>query len=261
MVKSIYLQDGEEIFVDDEDYERVNQYTWWKMFVGNKKQIASTLGNKIDKRTVYLTSFILGKGASQKTKNNDYRRRNLTNKNIVRYQRAHHTSTSKYKGVMWDKARCKWLASIGLEGKSKFLGRYATEEQAAKAYNQAVIDYWDGDAYLNIIGVDNRLPLKNYKTNKKTHKSRTGKYGYRGIIKTDPEKYRANVWFGGKNNFTTAFTTVDQAALAYNKCAIYLHGDNAILNEVPMTDELKEFIANWEIPDKIKALKEGATSE
>lgn len=26
MVKSIFLQDGEEIFVDDEDYERVNQY-------------------------------------------------------------------------------------------------------------------------------------------------------------------------------------------------------------------------------------------
>ncbi len=25
MVKSIYLQDGEEIFVDDEDYERVKK--------------------------------------------------------------------------------------------------------------------------------------------------------------------------------------------------------------------------------------------
>ena len=30
LVKSIFLQDGEEIFVDDEDYERVNQHTWFK---------------------------------------------------------------------------------------------------------------------------------------------------------------------------------------------------------------------------------------
>ncbi|CRI25904.1 AP2 domain-containing protein (fragment) [Staphylococcus aureus] len=28
-----------------------------------------------------------------------------------------------------------------------------------------------------------------------------------------------------------------------------------------MTDELKEFISNWEIPDKIKALKEGAEND
>lgn len=256
MVKSIYLQDGEEIFVDDEDYERVSQYTWWKMFVGNKKQIASTVGTGNDKRTIYLTSFILCDGASQKAKNNDYRKENLTDENIVRYQRAHHISTSKYKGVMWDKRRSKWRANIGLEGKSKFLGRYDTEEQAAEAYNQAVLDYWNGDGYLNVIGTDNRLPLKDYKTNKNTHKSRIGKYGYRGITKTVPEKYRANIWLEGKQYYTTTFRTVDQSALAYNKCVLYLHGDDAILNDVPMTDELKEFIANWEIPEKIKQLKE-----
>ncbi|MEJ7378713.1 AP2 domain-containing protein, partial [Staphylococcus epidermidis] len=44
-------------------------------------------------------------------------------------------------------------------------------------------------------------------------------------------------------------------------CMNYLYGSDAILNDVPMTDELKEFITNWEIPDKIKALKEGADDE
>ncbi|EQA4763491.1 hypothetical protein ACX3NC_000421 [Staphylococcus pseudintermedius] len=39
MVKSIYLQDGEEIFVDDEDYERVNQFTWHKVYQKNKTRI------------------------------------------------------------------------------------------------------------------------------------------------------------------------------------------------------------------------------
>lgn len=256
MVKSIYLQDGEEIFVDDEDYERVSQYTWWKMFVGNKKQIASTVGTGIDKRTIYLTSFILCDGASQKVKNNNYRKENLIDKNIVRYQRAHHTSTSKYKGVIWDKGRSKWRANIGLEGKSKFLGRYDTEEQAAEAYNQAVLDYWNGDGYLNVIGEDNRLPTKKYKTNKRTHVSRIGKYGYRGITKTQTKKSRAYIYFDSRNYWTKSFSTRHQAALAYNKCVLYLYGDDAILNDVQMTDELKEFISNWEIPDKIKQLKE-----
>lgn len=39
MVKSIFLQDGEEIFVDDEDYERVNQHTWHKSFNGNHRMV------------------------------------------------------------------------------------------------------------------------------------------------------------------------------------------------------------------------------
>lgn len=39
MVKSIFLQDGEEIFVDDEDYERVNQHTWYKYYTGNTRHI------------------------------------------------------------------------------------------------------------------------------------------------------------------------------------------------------------------------------
>lgn len=40
-----------------------------------------------------------------------------------------------------------------------------------------------------------------------------------------------------------------------------LYGEDAILNDVPMTDELKEFISNWEMPDKIKALKEGGEND
>ncbi|WP_256123572.1 hypothetical protein [Staphylococcus aureus] len=42
MVKSIFLQDGEEIFVDDEDYERVNQYIWTKSYVDKKNSHKDT---------------------------------------------------------------------------------------------------------------------------------------------------------------------------------------------------------------------------
>ncbi|MDW3951008.1 AP2 domain-containing protein [Staphylococcus saprophyticus] len=257
MVKSIYLQDGEEIFVDDEDYERVSQHTWSKQY---SKEVRVVL-SKINGVFISLNNF-LENNSFQKIKNNDFTKTNLTTKgNKSRWKRASLKSISKYKGVSWIKQQNKWAAYINVDKKNKFLGSYTNEDDAAKAYNQAVLDYWGGEGYSNIIGEDNRLTLSNYKTNKKTNRSRGGKWNYRGVSKTNLEKYRASVYFGGKNNFTDGFTTTEKAALAYNKCAIYLHGDDAILNDVPINDELKEFIDNWEIPEKIKALKEGATSE
>ena len=46
MVKSIFLQDGEEIFVDDEDYERVNQHTWFKDYSDNTRMIGTILPDR-----------------------------------------------------------------------------------------------------------------------------------------------------------------------------------------------------------------------
>ncbi|HHB3994813.1 TPA: hypothetical protein ACN82E_002982 [Staphylococcus aureus] len=65
MVKSIFLQDGEEIFVDDEDYERVNQYIWTKSYVDNVRRIHTKTLN------VSLSGFVLENGF-QKIKNNDF---------------------------------------------------------------------------------------------------------------------------------------------------------------------------------------------
>ena len=62
MVKSIFLQDGEEIFVDDEDYERVNQHTWYKYYTGNTRHI-----KKGDKKTTSLANFLV-EGSTQKKK-------------------------------------------------------------------------------------------------------------------------------------------------------------------------------------------------
>lgn len=249
MVKSIYLQDGEEIFVDDEDYERVSQHTWWKYFNGNARVIANADGKG-------LPNFLM-ENSYQMKKGNDFTKRNLTAKgNHARWRKASPKSSSKYKGVRWAKEVKKWRANINVDGNHKYLGVYSNEDDAAIAYNQAVLDYWDGDGYLNVIGEDNRVPLKDYKTNKNIHRTRVGKYGYRGIVKRTSEKYRASIWSEGKQSCTTTFKTVEQAALAYNKCVLYLYSEDAILNDVPMTDELKEFIDNWEIPEKIKQLKE-----
>lgn len=46
--------------------------------------------------------------------------------------------SSKYIGAKWDKERGKWVSSITLSGKNKFLGRFDTPEEASEAYKNAL---------------------------------------------------------------------------------------------------------------------------
>ena len=54
---------------------------------------------------------------------------------------------SKYKGV--SRSDGKWMARIQVAGKRKNLGRFATEEDAARAYDEAALAAWGEFALLN----------------------------------------------------------------------------------------------------------------
>ncbi|MGD6772397.1 AP2 domain-containing protein [Staphylococcus simulans] len=256
MVKSIFLQDGEEIFVDDEDYEKVSKHVWWKNTPGNNTRL---IYSKVNGKDITLLNFIKN-NSYQKVKNNYFTRDNLSDKgNHARWGRPV-GKVSKYKGVGYNKRRKKWIAHIYVDGKSLYLGQYDNEDEAAKSYNNAVDEYFNGHGFKNEIGIDNRFRKELYSSPKFQNNKRVGKFGYRGV--TNSNGYiTAHKHINGKH-YTFAYTKdKDKAALIYNKCVFYLYGDTAILNDVPMTDELKEFIDNWEIPERIKALKEGANDE
>ena len=58
--------------------------------------------------------------------------------------------SSTYKGVDYYKPTGKWRASIGLKGKTKHLGYFTSEREAAEAYNAAAVLHYKKIARLNV---------------------------------------------------------------------------------------------------------------
>jgi hypothetical protein len=57
--------------------------------------------------------------------------------------------SSRFKGVCCDQRRGKWVASIQIDGRSRHLGRFEIEEDAARAYNLAAVTAWGDHTLLN----------------------------------------------------------------------------------------------------------------
>ena len=54
----------------------------------------------------------------------------------TRNQKKLNNCSSKFKGVSWHKGSSKWEAKISIDGKSKHLGYFTNEEEAAEAYKK-----------------------------------------------------------------------------------------------------------------------------
>lgn len=131
---------------------------------------------------------------------------------------------SLFKGVTYDRQRHAWLAQIGINGKHRYLGRFATEQQAALAYNLAAFEAWGEHAQLNEVDPDVTLPVKRSPTS-----------AYRGVCWiTRARRFRAAIRVDGKLRHLGEFVREVDAAVAYNAAAVEAFGDRARLNIVEM---------------------------
>ena len=44
-----------------------------------------------------------------------------------------------------------WISTISVDNERVHLGTYQSEKEAARAYNEAVFEYWGGNGYINDI--------------------------------------------------------------------------------------------------------------
>ena len=144
-MREIPLSQGKVALVDDEDFERVNQYKWYAQKTSRNTWYAARHTKSIlGKRSViYLHDFILSpqKGFDVDHINGDGLDNQRGNIRIVtrrqNMQNRHHIKSSKYPGVCWNKKAQKWQAQIQEQGRIQYLGSYDDEITAANAYKFA----------------------------------------------------------------------------------------------------------------------------
>ena len=143
-MKSLFLIGGQEVLVDDEDFDALNALRWHINWNAAGKNCYATRRKKVDgKWTLSLmhreiinaplgsvTDHINGNGL-------DNRRCNLRICSQAENARNRRKSkkTPLFKGIQ--RLRSEWRAQIGHDGKTHHLGRFKTAEEAARAYDAA----------------------------------------------------------------------------------------------------------------------------
>lgn len=140
-INGIFLRDGKlagtvnrlgyaQIKVDGQ-LHLAHRFAWF-LHYGEwpKGQIDHINGNKADNR---ITNLRVASGSE-----------NLRNRGKPA------NNTSGYKGVSWIARYRKWQATIKFDGKNKYLGRFATREEAADAYGKAALQHHGEFANLDL---------------------------------------------------------------------------------------------------------------
>ena len=162
-MKLIELTKGFCTQVDNVDYEWLIGWKWRTLTL---KNTSYAVRHDTDKETganviILIHRVITGapKGYDADHKNRDgldnqrenlrvcTRSQNLGNMRI-RYEMKRH---SQYKGVSYDSRNMnnRWYAYINCESRRHFLGYFATEEEAARAYNAKALELFGEFARLN----------------------------------------------------------------------------------------------------------------
>ncbi len=144
--------------VDDEDYEKLSKYKW-QVYTRNNNSTCYAVRNVWENgqhKTLRMHRIILGitdraiycdhydHNGLNNQKNN---LRKCTPLENSKNSRAHKKGSSKYKGIVYTKN--KWVSRIMVNYTQINIGSYLTEQDAAKAYDEAAKKYHGKFANLN----------------------------------------------------------------------------------------------------------------
>lgn len=157
--REIPLTQGYVAIIDAADYDELVQLTWYVTFPksGGPYAIRTVLRSDGGSTTEYMHRRLMPGAAEVDHINGvglDNRRSNLRNathaQNLGNRGGLNANNTSGYRGVIWDRQKLRWRAEIQVRGRTKFLGRFDTAKEAARARDAASLEYFGEFAgYLN----------------------------------------------------------------------------------------------------------------
>lgn len=160
-MREIPLTHGHVTIVDSQDFDWLNQWTWYAHCnpkTGNYYAARGVYHSVDDSEVVFMHRQILGlergdrRFADHRNHNAlDNQRSNLriaTNSQNQANQGPKHNNPTGYKGVRQTPSG-RWRAVIKAHGQNFHLGTFDTPELAAEAYNAAALHHFGEFAWLN----------------------------------------------------------------------------------------------------------------
>ena len=147
-MKEIPLTQGKIALVDDEDFEKIKAHKWFALRAKGTNFYAARSVRKIERGTVniiriFMHREIMNPPDGLETDHKDGNGLNCQKDNLRictrqengRNRKKWKDTVSCFKGVYWKKDRKKWGAHIKFDGKTKHVGYFKEEENAAAAYD------------------------------------------------------------------------------------------------------------------------------
>jgi hypothetical protein len=144
--RKIYLDEGKWTILDPTDYYRFGGFKW--CIGGNKGKFYTIRGQMIspkDSKIVQLHRLIMDapKGLLVDHRNGDSLDNRRANLRLATYsqnqynKRKRKNTSSRFRGVYFNKEHRKWAAFISVAGKKTYLGYFDSEIEAARVYDEA----------------------------------------------------------------------------------------------------------------------------
>lgn len=159
-MKTITLTQGKVAFVDDEDFERLNQFKWNtknykdKFFYAARNIVLpdgkrTTITMHRDVLEIIDPAIIIDHRDHNGLNNQRHNIRRCTRQDN-QYNQKKRPGTSSYKGVCFNRFVNQWHAQIAANKKHMHIGLFSTEHEAAYAYDVAALKYHKEFAHTNV---------------------------------------------------------------------------------------------------------------
>lgn len=153
-MREIPLRHSAEVaLVDDEDYARLSAYSW---YLDVSKSGNTYPRTRVGNKNIRMHRLLMGTplvdhedGNGLNNQKHNLRPSNKSLNAVNQRLRTHEGKTAKYKGV-YLYSEGKWRAQTKIQGKKLYLGTFATPEEAARAYDEKVVELFGEHARTNV---------------------------------------------------------------------------------------------------------------